>query len=57
MERETNMNKEQLYDFVKSYLEGAMLPKVESDFSKGYQQGLRSLKEILEKLEASNQNG
>lgn len=51
------MDKEHLYDFVKSYLEGAMLPKVDSEFSKGYQQGLRSLKQVLEKLEESNRNG
>lgn len=46
------MDKEHLYDYVKAYLEGAMLPKVDSDFARGYQQGLRSLKEILERLEA-----
>ena len=57
MEREKDMNKEQLYDFVKSYLEGAALPRVESDFARGYQQGLQSLKQILEKLEEVSRVG
>lgn len=48
------MNKEHLYDFVKGYLEGAMKPKVDSDFARGMQQGLRSLKQILERLEAES---
>ena len=51
------MTKEQLYDFVKSYLEGAALPRVESDFARGYQQGLQSLKQILEKLEEVSRVG
>ncbi len=54
MERETDMTKEMLYEFVKNYLEGAMKPKVDSDFARGYQQGLRSLKQILERMETEN---
>jgi|LakMenEpi03Aug12_release.lakeMendotaPanAssembly.Ray.scaffolds.fasta_scaffold957680_2 hypothetical protein len=57
MERETSMTKEQLYDYVKNYLEGAMKPKVDSDFGRGYQQGLRSLKQLLEKLETGEVAG
>lgn len=50
------MNKEHLYDFVKSYLEGAMKPQVHSEFARGYQQSLRSLKSVLEALEAKTSN-
>lgn len=46
------MEKAALYDFVKAYLSGALKVKGETDFSRGYEKGLATLQEILEKLEA-----
>lgn len=45
------MDKAALYDFVKAYLSGALKVKGESDYARGYEKGLASLQEILERLE------
>lgn len=46
------MDKAVLYNFVKAYLSGALKVKGDTDFARGYEKGLASLQEILEKLEA-----
>lgn len=47
------MDKAALYDLVKGYLEGALKVEMESDYGRGYVQGLRSLRNYLETLEDS----
>lgn len=53
----TDENKKYLYDFVKNYLDGAagLFDKdpASSDFSRGYQKALISLKDILDRIESS----
>lgn len=38
---------------VKAYIEGALRTEMESDYGRGYNQGLRSLQGFIELLEAS----
>ena len=47
------MDKAALYDVVKGYLEGALKVEMESDYGRGYVQGLRTLQGYLETLEGS----
>ena len=47
------MDKAALYDVVKGYLEGALKVEMESDFGRGYVQGLRTLQGYLSALEGS----
>ena len=56
----TDENKTYLYTFVKNYLDGAEAlfekDSAVSDFSRGYQRSLLSLKEILDQMEQSYKN-
>lgn len=52
VDEEMDMDKAVLYNFVKAYLSGALKVKGDTDFARGYEKGLASLQEILEKLEA-----
>lgn len=47
------MDKAALYDVVKGYLEGALKVEMESDYGRGYVQGLRTLQGYLATLEGS----
>lgn len=47
------MDKAALYDLVKGYLEGALRVEMESEFGRGYAQGLRTLQRYLATLEGS----
>lgn len=47
------MDKAALYDVVKGYLEGALKVEMESDYGRGYVQGLRTLQGYLSALEGS----
>ena len=47
------MDKAVLFDAVKGYLEGALQMKFESDFGRGYSQGLQSLQDYIKTLENS----
>jgi hypothetical protein len=60
MQQEKNMltteDKASLYQFVKDYLEGSQRPDLsDSDFGRGYKQGLASLQKLLGTLEESYQ--
>lgn len=45
------MDKAGILECVKNYLEGALTVELESDFGRGYLQGLRSLQNYLNQLE------
>ena len=45
------MDKSVMLNAVKSYIEGALRTEMESDFGRGYNQGLRSLQGFIELLE------
>ena len=47
------MDKTVTLNAVKSYIEGALRTEMESDYGRGYTQGLRSLQGFIELLEAS----
>lgn len=47
------MDKAVLFDAVKGYLEGALKNEMDSDFGRGYVQGLRSLQSYIKLLEGS----
>lgn len=47
------MDKAMLYDLIESYLEGALKVELESEFGRGYMQGLRSLHGYIEALKVS----
>lgn len=47
------MDKAVMLNAVKAYIEGALRTEMESDFGRGYNQGLRSLQGFIESLEAS----
>jgi len=45
------MDKAVILEFVKGYLEGALKVKMDSEFGRGYIQGLQSLQEYIDQLE------
>lgn len=45
------MEKAVMLNAVKSYIEGALRTEMESDYGRGYNQGLRSLRDFIELLE------
>jgi len=52
----TTEDKARLYQFVKDYLEGSQRPDLsDSDFDRGYKQGLASLQSILANIEEATQ--
>ena len=47
------MDKTVTLNAVKAYIEGALRTEMESDYGRGYNQGLRSLQGFIELLESS----
>jgi hypothetical protein len=45
------MEKADILEFVKAYIQGALKVKMESEFGRGYIQGLQSLQEYIDQLE------
>lgn len=45
------MDKTVTLNAVKAYIEGALRTEMESDYGRGYTQGLRSLRDFIELLE------
>ena len=45
------MDKTVMLNAVKAYIEGALRTEMESDYGRGYNQGLRSLRDFIELLE------
>jgi hypothetical protein len=46
------MDKAEILECVKNYLEGALSVELESDFGRGYRKSLQSLQDYLKQLEA-----
>lgn len=47
------MDKTVTLNAVKAYIKGALRTEMESDYGRGYNQGLRSLRDFIELLESS----
>lgn len=45
------MTKGDILEFVKGYIQGALKVKMDSEFGRGYIQGLESLQEYIDQLE------
>lgn len=45
------MEKAEMFECVKSYIEGALLVDLQSDYGRGYLKSLRSLQEYIAQLE------